>query len=162
MGGRALPPEGTPWLGATPSPRKSSRSARHDALPAVRFTPRSCARSRRLSVTSRDYGFQSDEYKGGKFSNQSSRKAGDKADGQEVRTLDIRNDRPQYLRKVVGEAVVLNVKEKTATIVITRTARRSTRATGSRSSNFFLTILIFSKREGVIAFSLRQSRPDNY
>ncbi len=77
----------------------------------------------RESVSARDYGFESDVYKGGKFSNQASRKAGDKADGQEVRTRDIRNERPQYLRKVVGEAVILNVKEKTATIVITRTGQ---------------------------------------
>ena len=77
----------------------------------------------RESVSSRDYGYESDDYKGGKFSNQSSRKSGDKADGQEVRTLDIRNERPQYLRKVVGEAVILNVKEKTATIIITRTGQ---------------------------------------
>lgn len=74
-------------------------------------------------VSSRDYGFESDVYKGGKFSNQSSRKSGDKATGQEVKTRDVRNDRPSGLRKVVGEAVVLNVKERTATVVITRTAQ---------------------------------------
>lgn len=74
-------------------------------------------------VSSRDYGFESDVYKGGKFSNQSSRKSGDKATGQEVKTRDVRNDRPSGLRKVVGEAVILNVKERTATVVITRTAQ---------------------------------------
>lgn len=77
----------------------------------------------RESVSSRDYGFESEDYKGGKFSNQSSRKSGDKANDQEVRTLDVRKERPQYLRKVVGEAIVLNVKEKTATVVITRTGQ---------------------------------------
>ncbi len=77
----------------------------------------------RESVSSRDYGFESEVYKGGRFSNQSTRKSGEKADGQEVRTKDVRNERPKYLRKVVGEAVVLNVKEKTATIVITRTGQ---------------------------------------
>lgn len=77
----------------------------------------------RESVSSRDYGFESDDYKGGKFSNQSTRKKGDKAGGSEVRTLDVRKERPDYLRKVVGEAVVLNVKEKTATVVITRTGQ---------------------------------------
>lgn len=75
------------------------------------------------SVTSRDYGFESEVYKGGKFSNQSARKTGDKAQRGEVRTADARKDRPSNLRKVVGEAVVLNVKERTATIVITRTAQ---------------------------------------
>ncbi len=79
--------------------------------------------SDRESVTSRDYGFESEVYKGGKFSNQSARKMGEKAGGREVRTQDARRDRPKYLRKVVGEAVVLNVKERTATIVITRTGQ---------------------------------------
>jgi hypothetical protein len=72
--------------------------------------------------TSRDYGFESLEYKGGKFSNQSSRKSGDKADGGEVTTRKAKEGRP-FLRKVVGEAVVLNVKEKTATVVIVRTGQ---------------------------------------
>ncbi len=73
-------------------------------------------------VTSRDYGFQSDVYKGGKFSNQSGRKSGDKADGKEVTTSAAKSGRPD-LRKVVGEAIVLNVKEKTATVVIVRTGQ---------------------------------------
>ncbi|MFT3746130.1 MAG: hypothetical protein QM785_17800 [Pyrinomonadaceae bacterium] len=73
-------------------------------------------------VSARDYGFEG-FYKGDKFSNQSTRKTGDKANGQEVRTRDVRNERPAGLRKVVGEAVVLNVKERTATVVITRTAQ---------------------------------------
>ena len=75
------------------------------------------------ATTSRDYGFESEVYKGGKFSNQSSRKSGEKADGQEVTTERAKKGRPGYLRKVVGEAVVLNVKERTATIVITRTGQ---------------------------------------
>lgn len=79
--------------------------------------------SEKESVDSRDYGFDSGVYKGGKFSNQASRKSGDKADGDEVTTKDVRNSRPAGLRKVVGEAVVLNVKERTATVVITRTAQ---------------------------------------
>lgn len=75
------------------------------------------------SISSRDYGFQSNIYKGGKFSNQSGRKSGEKADGQEVTTSRAKRGRPNYLRKVVGEAVVLNVKERTATVVITRTGQ---------------------------------------
>ena len=74
----------------------------------------------RESVSARDYGYQSDVYKGGKFSNQASRKKGERAEGQEQTTARAKSDRPDYLRKVVGEAVVINVKEKTATIVITR------------------------------------------
>jgi hypothetical protein len=77
----------------------------------------------RESVSSRDYGFESEEYKGGRFSNQSARKDGDKATGTEVTTNMVREDRPSWLRKVVGEAVVLNVKERTATVVITRTGQ---------------------------------------
>ena len=72
------------------------------------------------SVTGRDYGFESEAFKGGKFSNQAPRKEGEKAEGKEVTTARAKSGRPSDLRKVVGEAVVINVKEKTATIVITR------------------------------------------
>jgi hypothetical protein len=74
-------------------------------------------------TSSRDYGFESEAYKGGKFSNQSSRKSGDHAGGKEVTTHMAKEGRAAGLRKVVGEAVVLNVREKTATIVITRTGQ---------------------------------------
>ena len=74
------------------------------------------------SVTARDYGFESEVYKGGKFSNQSGRKTGAHAGGHEITTARAKHGRPSGLRKIVGEAVVLNVKEKTATVVITRTA----------------------------------------
>jgi hypothetical protein len=74
----------------------------------------------RETVTGRDYGFESDVYKGGKFSNQAPRKEGETAEGKEVTTARAKAGRPSNLRKVVGEAVVINVKEKTATIVITR------------------------------------------
>lgn len=74
------------------------------------------------SASARDEGYQSDEYRGGKFSNQTGRKSGEQADGRVVTTAMAKEGRPD-LRKVVGEAVVLNVKEKTATIVITRTAQ---------------------------------------
>jgi len=71
----------------------------------------------------RDYGFQSDTYGGGRFSNQATTKTGDRADGGQVTTASVRNSRPKNMRKVVGEAVVLNVKEKTATVIITRNAQ---------------------------------------
>lgn len=74
------------------------------------------------SVSARDEGYQSDVYRGGKFSNQAARKSGDKANGKVVTSHEAKEDRPA-LRKIVGEAVVLNVKERTATIVITRTAQ---------------------------------------
>lgn len=74
------------------------------------------------SLSARDEGFQSNVYRGGKFSNQAPRKSGDKADGRVVTTSRAKADRPM-IRKIVGELVVLNVKEKTATAVITRTAQ---------------------------------------
>jgi len=74
------------------------------------------------SASARDEGFQSDVYRGGKLSNQAGRKGGDKAHSGVVTTYDAKLGRP-FLRKVVGEAVVLNVKEHTATVVITRTAQ---------------------------------------
>lgn len=73
------------------------------------------------SVSARDEGFQSDEYRGGKFSNQAARKKGGQATGKVVTTEDAKSRRPADLRKVLGELVILNVKEKTATAVIVRT-----------------------------------------
>ena len=75
------------------------------------------------SVSARDDGYQSFEYRGGKFSNQAARKRGDNARGKVVTTDDAKEDRPSRIRKVVGEMVILNVKERTATAVITRTAQ---------------------------------------
>ncbi len=75
------------------------------------------------SVSARDEGYQSRNYRGGKFSNQAARKSGDQARGRVVTTEKAKEDRPAGLRKVVGEMVILNVKEKTATAVITRTAQ---------------------------------------
>lgn len=75
------------------------------------------------SVSARDEGFQSFEYRGGRFSNQAARKSGETAGGRVVTTEKAKEDRPVGLRKVVGEVVILNVKERTATAVITRTAQ---------------------------------------
>ena len=74
-------------------------------------------------VLASSYGYESDVYKGGTFSNQAARKSGDKADDAVVTSAAAKKDRPANLRKVVGEAIVVNVKEKTATVVITRTAQ---------------------------------------
>ena len=73
------------------------------------------------AFSARDYGFESDEYHGGTFSNKAGRKKGQYATGREVSTNRAKEGRPIGLRKVVGEGVVLNVREKTATVVITRT-----------------------------------------
>ena len=67
--------------------------------------------------------FQSNEFRGSKFSNQTPRKSGERAGGEVVTTEKAKQDRPQGLRKVVGEILILNVKEKTATAVITRTVQ---------------------------------------
>lgn len=75
------------------------------------------------SIEARSYGNESDKYRGGKFSNQAARKSGEQARGKVVTTEEAREDRPHDLRKVVGEMVILNVKERTATGVITRTAQ---------------------------------------
>jgi hypothetical protein len=72
---------------------------------------------------SRDYGFESGVYSGGKFSNQAPRKSGSRARGGTVSPEEAKEGRQKGLRKVVGELVILNVKEKTATAVITRTAQ---------------------------------------
>lgn len=72
-------------------------------------------------VQSRDVGFESDRYGGGRYSNQAPRVSGENGDGQVVRKRNEEKDRPKGIRKVVGEAVILNVKERTATAVITRT-----------------------------------------
>ena len=75
------------------------------------------------SVSARDEGFQSFEYRGGRFSNQAARKTGDQARGKVVTTDEAKEDRPGRLRKIVGEMVILNVKERTATALITRNAQ---------------------------------------
>src|SRR5687768_12871333 len=75
------------------------------------------------SASARNDGFESFEYRGGKFSKQTARKKGDNARGKVVTTEDAKEDRPNWIRKVVGEMVILNVKERTATAVITRTAQ---------------------------------------
>lgn len=74
------------------------------------------------SVSARDSGFQSFEYRGGRFSNQAARKSGENARGRVVTTEKAKEGRPA-IRKIVGEMVVLNVKEKTATAVIVRNAQ---------------------------------------
>ncbi|MEO7538804.1 MAG: hypothetical protein ABIV21_02165 [Pyrinomonadaceae bacterium] len=79
--------------------------------------------SQKENVTSRDYGFESFKYRGGKFSNQSGRKTGEEAYGNEMTSKMAKSHRPDWLRKNVGEAVVLNVREQTATIVITKTGQ---------------------------------------
>lgn len=72
------------------------------------------------TLEARDYGYESDAYKGGKFSIQSARKSGSEATGSVVTTGKAKEGRPSGLRKVVGEMIILNVREKTATALVTR------------------------------------------
>ncbi|MDQ3321392.1 MAG: hypothetical protein M3525_02875 [Acidobacteriota bacterium] len=74
------------------------------------------------TVGARNEDFQSRRYRGGKFSIQAPRKAGEQATGSIVKSEEAKSRRPQNLREVIGEMVILNVREKTATAVITRTA----------------------------------------
>lgn len=73
-------------------------------------------------LKSSDESFQSDEYRGGKFSNQASRKKGSRAGGQTVSIEDAKSRRPKNIRQVVGELVILNVRERAATAMVVRTA----------------------------------------
>jgi hypothetical protein len=67
-------------------------------------------------------GFQSDVFKGGKFSNKSQRVRDTKSDpfGPPIETPEIKRKRPEMPRKVVGEMVIINVQGRAATAIITR------------------------------------------
>ena len=69
-------------------------------------------------ATNSSYGSQA--YKGTDFSILTPRKSGNNADGSIVTSNKARKGRPADLRKVVGEAIVLKVNERTATVLITR------------------------------------------
>jgi hypothetical protein len=75
------------------------------------------------NMNARSDGYESDEYRGGKFSIQAPRKRSGDATGKVETNVTAKEDRPNNLRKVVGEIVILNVREKTATAMIVRTAQ---------------------------------------
>jgi hypothetical protein len=74
-------------------------------------------------------GFQSEAYRGGGFSSQSQRakestflvNSPGRYRYHPTTTPEIRNDRPDMPRKIVGEMVVIDVQTRTATAIITRT-----------------------------------------
>ncbi|HEV2707130.1 MAG TPA: hypothetical protein VGV59_14510 [Pyrinomonadaceae bacterium] len=70
-------------------------------------------------------GFESERFRGGKFSNQSQRVRNPQDDtfSETVNTPEIKERRPAMPRKVVGEVVVLSVQARTATAVITRVSQ---------------------------------------
>lgn len=74
-------------------------------------------------VRPEDLGFESLEFRGGKFSNQAPRKQGSEATGHIATTNRVKSRRPKDLRKVVGEVFILSVQQRTAVAVITRTAQ---------------------------------------
>ncbi|HEX8422131.1 MAG TPA: hypothetical protein VF634_01905, partial [Pyrinomonadaceae bacterium] len=72
------------------------------------------------------YGFESERFRGGKFSIKSQRVQNPSRNdihGPMVTTHKIERSRPPMPRKIVGELVVLNVQARTATAVITRVAQ---------------------------------------
>lgn len=75
---------------------------------------------------SANYGFESERFRGGKFSIKSQRVEDPNRTGIHgpmVTTPKIKRRRPPMPRKIVGEIVVLNVQARTATAVITRVAQ---------------------------------------
>ena len=71
-------------------------------------------------------GFESDRFRGGKFSNQAQRVRRPNQTGvygPTVTTPEVRRRRPPVPRKVVGEMVILSVQRRTATAIITRVAQ---------------------------------------
>ncbi|HVF87203.1 MAG TPA: hypothetical protein VM866_06425 [Pyrinomonadaceae bacterium] len=71
-------------------------------------------------------GFESEHFRGGKFSNQAQR-VKDPTDARRINppitSPEVKDGRPLLPRKIVGEVVVLNVQQRTATVMITRTAQ---------------------------------------
>lgn len=68
-------------------------------------------------------GFESDTYRGGPFSNQAQRVRRPNQTGvygPTVTTPEIRANRPELPRKIVGEMVILSVQRRTAAAIITR------------------------------------------
>ena len=75
-----------------------------------------------------DRGFASDKYRGGIFSLMAQRSKDSKDEPglyfhNPIKTTEIKKKRPVMPRKVVGEAMILNVQVRTATAIIMRTAQ---------------------------------------
>ena len=72
-------------------------------------------------------GYESERFRGGKFSNKAQRARKPNGTGifdqKPVTTPMVKSRRPAPPRKVVGEAIVLGVEERTATVLITRVAQ---------------------------------------
>jgi hypothetical protein len=75
-----------------------------------------------------DTGYASEKYRGGTFSQQAQRSKDVRDEpGQyrhsPIKTTEVKNKRPPMPRKVVGEALIVNVQQRTATAVIMRAAQ---------------------------------------
>lgn len=71
-------------------------------------------------------GFESERYKGGKFSNKAQRVKDPNNTGvygPMITSPDVKSSRPPMPRKIVGELLVLSVQMRTATAIITRVAQ---------------------------------------
>jgi hypothetical protein len=77
---------------------------------------------RETGIDNKEDGYETERYQGGHFSIQASRKKGDNAGGSTVTTEGAKARRPAGLRRVVGEMIVLNVMERTATVMVVRSA----------------------------------------
>lgn len=75
------------------------------------------------TVNPQDSDYGSETFQGSPYSSMSQRKAGETAEGKVVTTKNAKTRRPTGLRKVVGDMIILNVKEKTATALILRNAQ---------------------------------------
>lgn len=74
------------------------------------------------TIKPQDSEYGSETYQGSPFSNMSQRRSGNTAERNVVTTKNAKTRRPAGLRKVVGDMIILNVKEKTATALILRNA----------------------------------------
>ncbi len=74
-----------------------------------------------MRASDSEYG--SEVYQGSPYSILAPRKSGENAEGTVVTTKNAMTRRPAGLRKVVGEMVILSVKERTATALIIRNAQ---------------------------------------
>ena len=77
-------------------------------------------------IPNASYGFESQRFRGGRFSNKAPRVQDPTRDGLRgplETTPKVKRERPPVPRKVVGEMVILNVQQRTATAIITRVAQ---------------------------------------
>ncbi|HEY0079815.1 MAG TPA: hypothetical protein VGB73_14480 [Pyrinomonadaceae bacterium] len=86
------------------------------------------ARIKNEEITQNTHGgFESEEFRGGKFSNKAQRAQRPNGTGtfdqRPVTSPQVKDARPAMPRKVVGEIVVLKVEQRTATAIITRVSQ---------------------------------------